>query len=164
VGVVQLKGGRRKPDASVQQLLDLEAVRKLDKIETLKQFGATIEQLRERTTNLASEWKRKGLSVAGYGAARSGPTLISQLGLTGIIEYIVDDHPQKVGKFSSGDGIPILPTSELCKRMPAYTVILAWVHAAKIIESNQEYLDKGGHFVALCPETRIIGAAGNVQV
>jgi len=164
VGVVQLKGGRRKPDASVQQLLDLEAARKLDKIETLKQFGATIDNLRERTTALASEWKRKGLSVAGYGAARSGPTLISQLGLRGVIEYIVDDHPQKVGKFSSGDGIPILPTSELCKRMPTYTVILAWVHAVKIIETNHEFLAKGGRFVVLCPETRIIGKEGNVTV
>lgn len=164
VGVVQLKGGSRQPDASVQELLDLEATRKLDKIETLKEFGATIARLRERTMALAAEWKEQGLSVAGYGAARSGPTLISQLGLTGAIEYIVDDHPQKVGKYSSGDGIPIFPTSELCKRMPAVTVILAWVHAARIIESNQEYLEKGGSFVVLCPETRVVRKQSNTNI
>lgn len=164
VGTVQLKGGKRNVNASVKQLLDLEAQRGLDKIEPLKQFAEKIRQLRDRTSKLVSEWKNAGVSVAGYGAARSGPTLISQLGLTGAIDFIVDDHPQKVNKYSSGDGIKILPTSELCKRMPAYTVILAWVHSAKIIETNQEYIDKGGRFVVLCPETRVVRREGDITI
>jgi SAM-dependent methyltransferase len=164
VGTVQLKGGKRNVNASVKQLLDLEAQRGLDKIEPLKQFAEKIRQLRDRTSKLVSEWKKAGVSVAGYGAARSGPTLISQLGLTGAIDFIVDDHPQKVNKYSSGDGIKILPTSELCKRMPAYTVILAWVHSAKIIETNQEYIDKGGRFVVLCPETRVVRREGDITI
>jgi hypothetical protein len=164
IGTVQLKGGKRPVKDSVRELLELEAKRGLDKLETLRQFGAQLRQQCERTSALVREWKRANLSIAGYGAARSGPTLISQLGLTGAIDYIVDDHPQKVNKYSSGDGIRILPTAELLKRMPAYTVILAWVHAAKIIETNQEYLDKGGHFVVLCPETRIVGKDGDVRV
>jgi len=162
IGTVQLKGGKRPVKDSVFQLLDLETQRKLDRLETLRLFAARLRQLRERTSRLVQGWKESKVSVAGYGAARSGPTLISQLGLTGVIEYIVDDHPQKVGKYSSGDGIPIVPTAELCRRMPDYTIILAWVHAAKIIESNMEYLDKGGHFVVLCPETRIVGRGGDV--
>ena len=120
-----LIGGKRKAKPSVQQLLDLEVKRGLDKIDTLKRFGKNIAQQRARTSKLVSTWKKDGVSVAGYGAARSGPTLISQLGLTGAIDFIVDDHPQKINKYSSGDGIKILPTAELCKRMPAYTVILA---------------------------------------
>jgi len=69
-----------------------------------------------------------------------------------------------VGKYETGDGIPVVPTANLCERMPDYTVILAWVHAKKIIETNQEYLNKGGHFVVLCPETRIVGKDGDVTV
>ena len=123
-----------------------------------------MKQLRDRTTSLVRDWKNAKASVAGYGAARSGPTLISQLGLTGAIDYIVDDHPQKVGRYSSGDGIPIVPTAELYKRMPDYTVILAWVHAQKIIDSNSDYLARGGHFVVLCPETRVVGREGDVPL
>lgn len=164
IGAVQLKGGKLSVKDSVRELLDLESQRGLDKVETLKQFAAKLQQLKSRTTGLVQEWKKSNVSIAGYGAARSGPTLISQLGLTGAIEYIVDDHPQKVYKYSSGDGIQILPTEELCKRMPTYTIILAWVHAAKIIESNQDYLDKGGHFVVLCPETRVVGREGDVKI
>jgi SAM-dependent methyltransferase len=164
IGTVQVKGGKRTVADSVQELLKLEAERRLGELETLRQFGAKLNQLRERTTSLVREWEKSKASIAGYGAARSGPTLISQLGLTGVIEYIVDDHPQKVGKYSSGDGIPILPTEELCKRMPDYTVILAWVHAQRIIESNREYLDRGGHFVVLCPETRVVEKEGDAKI
>ena len=163
IGAVQLKGGGRPVADSVHQLLDLEAKRRLDRPETLREFAGKLKQLRQRAEGLACAWKQSGATVAGYGAARSGPTLIAQLGLAGMIEYIVDDHPQKVGKYSSGDGIPIVPTAELCRRMPDYTVILAWVHAAKIIGSNQEYLDKGGHFVVLCPETRVVGKEGDAS-
>ena len=164
IGAVQPKGGKRPVQRSVRELLDLEARRGLDQVETLKAFGGKVMQLRERTSALARKWKQAGVAVAGYGAARSGPTLIAQLGLAGVIDYIVDDHPQKVNRYSSGDGIPIVPIAELRKRMPAYTVILAWVHAEKIIQTNREYLDRGGHFVVLCPETRVVGREGDMSL
>jgi 2-polyprenyl-3-methyl-5-hydroxy-6-metoxy-1,4-benzoquinol methylase len=164
VGAVQIKGAGRPVASSVRALLDLEVVRGLDKIETLKKFAERVTQLRQRTGRLVAEWRHSNTKVAGYGAARSGPTLISQLGLTDAIDFIVDDHPQKVKKYSSGDGIQILPTDELCLRMPAYTVILAWVHAAKIIETNRQYLERGGRFVVLCPDTRIVGRDGDILV
>jgi SAM-dependent methyltransferase len=162
IGTVQLKGATRRVTSSVQDLLDLEVTRRLDKIETLKQFAARVVQLRQKTEGLVTQWQRSNATVAGYGAARSGPTLISQLGLAGAIEFIVDDHPQKVNRYSSGDGIPIQPIAELYRRMPDYTVILAWVHSTKIIESNREYLERGGRFVVLCPETRVVDKDGDV--
>jgi 2-polyprenyl-3-methyl-5-hydroxy-6-metoxy-1,4-benzoquinol methylase len=164
IGTVQLKGGGRPVDNSVRQLLKLEAERQLGKIETLQQFAARVKRLREKTAGLVAKWKSEGAKVAAYGAARSGPTLIAQLGLAGSIEYIVDDHPQKVGKYSSGDAIPIVPTSELYERRPDYVVILAWVHAQKIIEDNRKYLERGGRFVILCPETSIIGQEGSFAI
>jgi len=164
IGTAQVKGAARRAGESVREILGVEDKRGLGKIETLRSFGAQIARLRDRTAGLARQWRAEGLSIAGYGAARSGPTLISQLGLTNAIAYICDDHPQKVHRYSSGDGIEIVPTAELCKRMPAYTVILAWVHAQKIIESNREYLERGGRFVVLCPQTRIVGAHGDVKL
>jgi hypothetical protein len=77
-----------------------------------------------------------------------------------IIQYIFDDHPQKVGRYTSGDGIPIVPTEELLKRMPDYTIILAWVHAPKIIAANQKYLEKGGKFVVVSPDASIVDLNG----
>jgi len=68
----------------------------------------------------------------------------------------LDDHPQKIYKYPAGEGIQVLPTEELYKRMPDYTIILAWVHSEKIVKSNQEYLNKGGKFVILSPELKVV--------
>lgn len=164
IGTVQLKGASRPVEASVHELVALENERGLDKVETLKRFDERISHLRDTTAGLVERWRSEGAAIAAFGAARSGPTLMAQLGLRDAIDFIVDDHPQKVGKYSSGDGVPIYPTATLTERMPDYTVILAWVHAAKIIETNRDYLEKGGHFVVLCPETRIVGRDGDVKL
>ena len=157
IGTVQRADGRRAVAPSVGAIVALEEGRGLNRIETLRRFDAEVQRLRTGTRALVAGWKHAGKTIAGYGAARSGPTLILQLGLTGALDFIVDDHPQKVGKYETGDGIPVVPTAELLRRQPDYTVILAWVHAQKIIDSNREYLERGGHFVVLCPQTRVVG-------
>ncbi|MEQ9144247.1 MAG: class I SAM-dependent methyltransferase [Parvibaculaceae bacterium] len=164
IGTVQLKGGKRPVEASVGDLLALEEQRQLDKLETMRAFDREVKRLRDGTGALVRKWQGENAKIAAYGAARSGPMLIAQFRLADAIECIFDDHPQKVGKHSSGDGIPIVPTAELLERMPDYTFILAWVHAQRIIEANQEYLNRGGHFVVLCPETRVVGKDGDVSI
>lgn len=163
IGTVQLKGAGRPVEDSVRAILAIEEERRLDALETMYTFARRVQALRERTMALVSLWKQEGHTIAAFGAARSGPTLIAQLGLQGSIDFIVDDHPAKVGKFSSGDGIPILPTSALAEKKPSYTLILAWVHSQKIIETHQDYLQNGGHFVVLCPDTRVVGTQGTVD-
>ncbi len=162
VGFVQRKGGSRNVELSIEKFLQKEKSLGLNTLAPLHEFATKVGELRKKISSLAAEWRVHGTKVAGYGAARSGPTLISQLGLGDTIQYILDDHPQKVGRYSSGDGIPIVPTSQLYQRMPEFTVILAWVHAAKIIAANQEYLEKGGKFVVLCPDASIVGLEASV--
>ncbi len=164
IGAVQHKGGKYKVDQSVADLVALEDERRLDRIETLAAFNDKVQELRSRTKAMVASLKADGKTIAGYGAARSGPTLIAQFGLAGAIDFIVDDHPQKVGKYETGDGVAVVPTKQLVARMPDYCIILAWVHSQKIIETNQDYLDRGGHFIVLCPETRVVGKDGDVQI
>ncbi len=157
IGTAQLIGGPRPVSPSVERLLALEKERGLDRPETIKQFANRLAQLKQQAQGLIAQWKRDGATVAAYGAARSGPTFIAQLGLGDVISFIVDDHPQKVHKYSPGHRIPVIPTEELYKRMPDYVVILAWIHAKKIIAANRKYLEQGGHFVVCCPEVQVIG-------
>lgn len=157
IGTAQPVGGKRPVAPAVGEMLALEDARKLDQPGTVRQFSVRLAQLRAEVDRLVANWKKKGATIAGFGAARSGPTLIVQFGLEKEIEYMFDDHPQKVGKFSPGHGIPVLPSGELLKRMPDYVVILAWIHAKKIVAANKEYLDRGGHFVVCCPQVLVIG-------
>ena len=162
VGVVQLTGGKRPVSSALTDLLKMEKARGLDKPATMKEFGRRLAAMRKQLKELTTKWKEQGATIAGYGAARSGPTLIAQLDLGDAISFIVDDHPQKVNKFTPGHNIAVLPTSELYKRMPDYVVILAWIHAKTIIESNRKYLEGGGHFVVCIPDIRVVGAEQEV--
>ncbi len=164
LGVVQIKGGLRPINDSVINLIQLEREKGLDQISTLKDFSGRIQRQKKMTQRFVRYLVDTGSSLAGYGAARSGPTLIAQLGLDNSIDYIVDDHPEKIGKFTSGHGIPIFKTDQLLKRMPDYVVVLAWVHSEKIIAKNQEYLERGGKFIILCPQTRIVTKDGDVNI
>jgi SAM-dependent methyltransferase len=156
IGVVQHRAARRQVDESVSALQKLEMDRRLTHLQTLRDFNERIQGLRRTVAGYVKRWKADGVVVAGYGAARSGPTLIIQLGLQGVIEFIVDDHPEKVERFETGDGIPVVPTELLLERQPDFCIILAWVHSEKIIESNREYLRRGGRFVVLCPDVRVV--------
>lgn len=158
IGTAQLIGGMRKVQPAVGELLEIEEERKLDRPETVRQFRTRLDELKSEVDVLVAQWKSQGVTIAGFGAARSGPTLIVQFGLEDVIQFMFDDHPQKVNKFSPGHGIPVLPSAELLRRMPDYVVILAWIHAKKIVASNREYLDRGGKFVVCCPKVTVIGA------
>ena len=103
-------------------------------------------------------------SFIGFGAARSAPTLIAQFGINESIEFIVDDAPSKINCYSPGDGILVRSSEALYDYMPDYTFILAWVHAFKIIENNKKYLEKGGSFILLSPNTKIVNKDGEFDI
>lgn len=157
IGTVQHQGGPAEASPAVQQLLELEAERRLTDPATLRGFAKRLAGLQAEVAALVESWRNTGARVAAYGAARSGPTLINQFGLADVIEYVLDDHPQKVNKFTPGHQFPVLPTRELERRQPDYVVILAWIHAKKIIAQHADFLRKGGRFVTCCPEVRVIG-------
>lgn len=156
IGVAQPISGPRKVNPSVNELLKLENDRQLDQLKVMERFNQRIENNRQRARDLIGDWQQKNLVVAGYGAARSGPTLMTQFGFDKIIQMIFDDHPQKVNRYSPGNGAPILPTSSLLEKQPDIVIILAWIHAHAIIEKSRAYLDKGGKFVVCTPDIRVI--------
>ena len=105
IGYAQFQSGPHPVSTFLGYLQDYEKIMQYDKPEGLRKFARNVYELRTRCEALVALWRSSGATVAGYGAAMSGPGLISMLGLTGAIGYIVDDHPQKVGLFSPGDGL-----------------------------------------------------------
>lgn len=156
IGIAMKTDNAKKPDKSVDDLLELEENEKLCLLSSMERFNDRLIMIRKEVKNLVSEWKENHFSVAGYGAARSGQTLISQFGFEGVIEYIFDDNRDKIYKYPAGDGIQVIPSDELYKRKPDIVIILAWVHSQRIIDEHQNFLNDGGHFVVLSPELGII--------
>lgn len=158
VGTVQHLHGGRPVSPSVAQFIHEEEELQLDRPTGVKVLAERLARLRGDMAELCKSWREQKKSVAGYGAARSGPTLINSLGLGDSLAYVFDDHPQKVGRFTPGNHLEVFPTSRLLELQPDYVVILAWIHAKKIIANHQDYLQRGGHFVICCPNVQVIGA------
>ena len=143
IGTAQITNGPYLRSHSVDQFISQEDDRLLDHPDTLKTFAAKLRDLRQQVNELSFGWQNKETTIAGFGAARSGNTLIAQMGLHELIDFIVDDHPQKVNKRIGGYDIPVYPTTELAKRKPNYTFILAWIHAKRSLRVIKNILNQG---------------------
>lgn len=70
---------------------------------------------------------RSGESIAGYGAAAKGNTLLNYAGVrSDLLPYVVDKSPGKVGRCLPGSRIPVVPVEELRERRPDHVLILPW--------------------------------------
>lgn len=102
------------------------------------------------------EQKRLGKSIAGYGAAAKGNTLMNYAGLKNdLIDYVCDAAPSKQNKYMPSSHIPILHPSELEKQKPDWVVIFPW-NIAQEVRDQINVAGWGGKFVVAVPELRIL--------
>ena len=88
--------------------------------------------------------KRSGKTVAAYGAAAKGNTLLNFVGLkSDSIDYVVDRNPHKQGKYLPGSQIPIVSEDYLQNNPPDVLLILPWNLAVELSQ-QLEYLKKQG--------------------
>jgi C-methyltransferase C-terminal domain/Putative zinc binding domain/Methyltransferase domain len=91
--------------------------------------GFQVKAERVKTDFLAflASAKQKGETVAAYGAAAKGNTLLNYAGVKpDLIPYVVDRNPAKQGKFMPGSHIPIVDEDRLKHDQPHYIVLLPW--------------------------------------
>lgn len=154
---IQKKGGPRRADSSVNELVRLEEEIGLDKAETFRTFNMKINAVKQELSEMLRLLKMQGKSIVGYGAPTKSTTLLTYFGLgNDVIDYIVDDNPLKQGKYTPGFHIPIMVVEELYKRMPDYLVVLSWNFAEPIMAKHKEYKNRGGKFILPMPKAHIV--------
>jgi len=156
IGYVARDGSKWERQQAVTDLLQLEDERKLTEFSTVHTMELWLREQRKRVESLKQEWKQADLTVCGYGAARSGPTLAIQLGLEHVMSYLLDNHSMKVGKFAPFEALEVRPTATLSAQEQDVVVVLAWIHTKGIIRQHLDYLEEGGQFLALYPEVTLI--------
>jgi len=100
--------------------------------------------------------KRDGKTVAAYGAAAKGNTLLNYAGVKpDLLPFVCDAAPSKQGKLMPGSHIPILPPSALQEARPDYVLILPWNIADEVKRQLAGLAARGTQFVTAVPEVRV---------
>jgi SAM-dependent methyltransferase len=153
--VAQKVGGPRKADRTVQELIEVERVAGLDRVETFQAFARKINQIGADLSKLVQELKQQGASIAGFGAPTKATTLLSHFRLGQALDFLVDENPLKQNLYSPGHHIPVVSAEELYRRKPDYLLILAWNFAGNIMERHRAFRDHGGRFILPMPTPKI---------
>jgi SAM-dependent methyltransferase len=99
---------------------------------------------------------RAGKSVAAYGAAAKGNTLMNYAGVRAdLIAFVVDRNPAKQGRYMPGSRIPIVDESRLAATRPDYVVLLPWNLRAELTTQLEAVRSWGGRFVTAVPRLEI---------
>jgi hypothetical protein len=144
--------------AFFESLLETEARTGVTRYRYYQDFAARAARVRDELRDMLDSLKREGKSIAAYGAAAKGATLINYAGIgRDLIDFVVDRNVHKHHKYMPGQHLPIYPCEQLLTARPDYVLLLAWNFASEIMQQQTEYLAKGGQFIVPIPTPRIVG-------
>lgn len=152
------KGSRHAKNISfrVEELRRQEKELGYDKPETYQNFSSRIADKKKKLMGLLETLRRKGRSVAGYGASGRANTIIQYCGISDKhVAFMIDDSPAKQGLYTPGSHLLIRSSEALKKEKPDYLLIFAWAFAEEIISKNEDYLENGGRVIIPLPDVRI---------
>jgi len=142
---------------SVGRLLDLEEDRGLCSDAYYRGFQAEADRVKDDLLRFLLEARAEGRSVAAYGAAAKGNTLLNYAGVRpDLVPFVVDRNPAKQGRFLPGSRIPVVDEGRLSRVRPDYVLILPWNLREELEESLSYVRDWGATFVTAVPELRVV--------
>jgi SAM-dependent methyltransferase len=151
---------RRTPRAPVPQVLewvDLERAAGLSDPQRLARFAREVAGSQRELVGLLRSLKERGAKIAGCGAPAKGNVLLNACRIgTDLVEYTVDRNPLKVGSWTPGMHLPILPASTLEERRPDYALLLAWNLRDEMRTEHRGWLEAGGRFVLPIPHAEVL--------
>ncbi|MDC9808811.1 class I SAM-dependent methyltransferase [Rhizobium binxianense] len=143
---------------SVAKVRADEASAGFDKIETYEAFQSRVAPIKDGLLAFLKEAKRNGKTVAAYGAAAKGNTLLNFCGVgTDLIDYVVDRNPHKQGHYLPGSKLPIYAPEKMDETKPDYVLILPWNIKNEVVAANSKVGAWGGRFVVAVPELTVLG-------
>lgn len=143
--------------SSVGELMGLEEREGLRRIETYRKFGDKVRQVKRSLLSFLIEAKEQGKSIAAYGAAAKGNTLLNYCGIRDdFIDFVVDRNPHKQGKYLPGTHIPVCGPEKITVARPDYLLVLPWNLRDEIISQMAGIREWGGCFVMPIPVLEIV--------
>ena len=126
-----------------------EKEQNLDNIDSCLEFKTNCEKSKENITNKLIKLKENGKKICGYAATSKSTTVLNYCNInTNIIDFICDTTQEKIGKYSPGTHIPIVPVSHFHKNLPDFAYLFAWNHKKEIFEKEKNFTKNGGEWIS----------------
>jgi hypothetical protein len=146
----------RPASAPVDELLAREAAAGVGRRDFHHGLQAEAERIKDDLLMFLIDCKRKGLRVAGYGAAAKGNTLLNFAGVRpDLLPYVADASPHKQGRFLPGSRIPVRSPQVLLDDRPDVVLILPWNLRDEITAQLAAVRGWGGRFATAVPELHV---------
>jgi len=146
-----------KTAPSVHQMLERERAEGLNKGERFDAFAQAVTQTKRALLRFLIDAGAAGKTVAAYGAAAKGNTLLNYCGIRpDMVAFVADKNPTKQGRLLPGSRIEVLNPEEIIARKPDYLLVLPWNIRHEIIDQMSEIRTWGGQFVVPIPTLELV--------
>ena len=141
---------------NVKQVLNKEIEKGIKNISYYSTFAERIKKIKIDTLEFLIEKRKKGETIAAYGAAAKGNTFLNYCGIKNdFIDFVVDASPHKQGKFLPGSHIPIVNEEFVKLNKPNYILILPWNIKEEIFNQLDYIKEWGGRFIISIPSLEV---------
>ena len=136
---------KHKINDRVKNSLSIEKKGELDNLASCLKFKKDCENSKQKVLDYLRKIKNEGKKICGYAATAKSTTILNYCNLsTDTIDFICDTTKEKIGKFSPGKHIPIVPVSHFHQNLPNVAYLFAWNHKDEILSKEKEFSKKGG--------------------
>jgi SAM-dependent methyltransferase len=143
--------------SAVRAIRNEENARGIDTDDYYRAFQTKADAVKDNFVRFLLAAKAEGKTVAGYGAAAKGNTIINYAGIKpDLMPFICDAAEAKIGKLMPGSHIPIFSPSKLRNSRPDYVVILPWNIATEIQSELSDLKALGTTFVTAVPNLKVL--------
>ena len=124
-----------------------ENLKNIDNIESCFEFKKNCEKSKNKISGTLKKFKEDGKKICGYAATSKSTTVLNYCNLdSSLISFICDTTKEKIGKFSPGMHIPIVPISHFHSNLPDIAYLFAWNHKNEIFAKEKDFVKKKGQW------------------
>jgi SAM-dependent methyltransferase len=147
---------RHAQTGRVEALRDREIAQGYTRLDVYRAFHRKVIDTKCAVLEFLIDARRRGKTVAGYGAPAKGNTLLNYCGVRAdLVAYTVDRNPYKQGRLLPGTRIPIRAPEAIAETRPDYVLILPWNLKTEIMAQVAYIREWGGKFVVPIPEVKV---------
>ncbi len=133
-----------------------EAAWGVDRMETYAAFAERVRATRHGLLRFLLDCAARGLTVAGYGAAGKGNTLLNTCGVRpDLLSFVVDRNLYKQDTLLPGSRIPVFAPEHVFEARPDILLILPWNLRDEIAGQMEGIRAWGGRFAVAVPDVEV---------